>query len=155
MLYKENSNRPCDTGSDVRTLEKEFQNVDFSTVDSLFPVKTGPFAYSKEACMQRGIDARRWLSRRPEKVIAVVSHGAFLRTSVAHAWFMNADYRVFDFTDGDEDCGIVEWTSTSTHGGARGKSFRDRPVMKDDDFVNEKRSPEAVVNASSYVESTG
>lgn len=146
--WQENSDRPCDTGSSVTALAKEFDNVDFSTVDPTYPSKTGPFAYSKEAVMQRGIDARRWLSRRPEKVIAVISHGAFLRTSVAKAWFMNADYRVFDFVEGDPDSSLVEWAWTSTRGGARGKSFQDRPVIKEGDFEDQAKTPEADPNAS-------
>lgn len=41
--------------------------------------------------------ARQELKARKEKVIAVVSHSAFLRTAVANARFANTDYRIFDF----------------------------------------------------------
>ncbi len=94
--FPENSAKPCDTGTDPSILAKEYPSVDFSTVDPIYPAKSGPFGYNLDAVLQRGAIARAWLAERPEQVIAVVTHSAFLRTSVAHARFAKADYRVFD-----------------------------------------------------------
>lgn len=64
--------------------------------------------------MERGIAARKWLRERPEKVIAVVSHSGFLRVGVCNRWFENADFRIFDFGEGDSEVGgrLIEWKET-------------------------------------------
>ena len=55
-------------------MEKEWPQYDWSDVDPKYPAKTGLYEFSKEGLTQRGIQARRWLRSRPEKIIAVVSH---------------------------------------------------------------------------------
>lgn len=58
----------------------------------------------------------RELRARSEKAIIVVSHAGFLRVGVTGRYFMNADYRIFDFVDGDGDGGGVD-------GGKEGESI--------------------------------
>ncbi|KAI9728486.1 MAG: hypothetical protein M1828_003888 [Chrysothrix sp. TS-e1954] len=117
-------------------MAKEFPYVDFNFVDSLWPAKTGKYEFALGPVQQRGLEARRYLKGRPEKVIAVVSHSAFLRTSIAPARWANADYRVFDFEEDDESdlARLVQWKTTESHGGAMGRSVRGVMGVEEGDF---------------------
>jgi hypothetical protein len=84
-------------------LKREFPQVDFSHVDPVFPDKLSPagarYASTRRAILARGQSVLRELRERPEKAIIVVSHSGFLRAGVTGQWFMNADYRIFDFVE--------------------------------------------------------
>ncbi|RFU24433.1 Sedoheptulose-bisphosphatase/4-nitrophenylphosphatase, partial [Scytalidium lignicola] len=122
--WQENSDKPCDTGTDVETMKKEWPQFDWSTVDPVYPSKTGLYGFSNFQLKARGIAARAWLMKRPEKVIAVVSHSGFLRVGVSYRKYENADFRVFDFAEGEEENGgrLVERMFTEARGGGLGKS---------------------------------
>lgn len=128
--WQENSNKPCDTGTNIAIMSKEWPQFDWSGVDPVFPSKTGLYEFSKDGLTRRGIEARRWLKNRPEKVIAVVSHAGFLRVGVSYCQYDNADFRVFNFAEGDEDDAaggrLVEWEVTEENGGGLGKSLKGR-----------------------------
>lgn len=109
---------------------------DYDSVDPIYPAKTGLYAYTQEAVLQRGVVARKWLKARSEKVIAVVTHAAFLRTSVAHARFANADYRIFKFPSEDDGDEMVESESTEARGGGMGRSGKGRMEIEEGDFRN-------------------
>lgn len=130
--WQENSNAPCDTGTPVTQLAKDFPSIQFDTVFPEYPSKTGRWAYTPEAIAQRGSDCRRWLKARPEKVIAVVSHSSFLRIGVSNTKFHTADYRVFGF--GDEGDQLVEWDLTVENEGGLGKSRRGKSYAAASDF---------------------
>lgn len=133
--WQENSAKPCDTGSPVDDLKKQYPDIDFSGLDPVFPAKTGLYAYTQKAVLERGIFARKWLKSRDEKVIAVVSHSAFLRTSVANARFANADYRIFDFKDEDlNSVEIQEWELTAEGPGGMGRSEKGWMTVEEGDF---------------------
>lgn len=137
--WQENSDKPCDTGTSVKLMEKEWPQFDWSHVDPLFPAKSGLYEFSKNALTERGIAARKWLQQRPEKVIAVVSHSAFLRTCVSYRQYANADYRIFDFASGDgqKNAELVEWEVTESRGGGLGKSPKEVSGMTVDDYPKE------------------
>lgn len=121
--WQENSTKPCGTGTDISAMKEEWPQFDWGTVDPEYPKKTGLYRFSRAGLTQRGICARKWLRSRPEKVIAVVSHAAFMRIGVSGKRYGNADFRVFDFADGDDQVGgkLVEWELTKKSGGL-GKS---------------------------------
>ena len=132
--WQENSDSPCDTGTPLNLIANDFPQFDFNAVDPEYPAKTGRYEYSQTAITQRGIDCRRWLKSRPEKVIAVVSHSAFLRLAVCHSRFENADYRIFDFkSEGDNDT-LFEWESTEDNGGGMGRSRKGHFTALPGDF---------------------
>lgn len=135
--WQENSAKPCDTGTDISAMEKEWPQFDWSSVDPEYPAKTGLYAFSGEALTQRGIVARKWLRERPEKVIAVVSHSGFLRVGVSFRQYANADFRIFDFGGGDEEAGgnLVEWELTEK--GGLGKSPKGHFPMTKEDYPSE------------------
>lgn len=126
--WQENSAKPCDTGTEIKKMITEWPQFDWSNVDPVFPSKTGLYAFSKDGLTRRGIEARKWLKNRPEKVIAVVSHAGFLRVGVSYCQYDNADFRVFEFAEGggDDDVGgrLVEWELTEERGGGLGKSLK-------------------------------
>jgi hypothetical protein len=66
--------------------------------------------------------------------------------SIVHCWFAeqyrqyaNADFRIFDFGEGDEEIGetLVEWELTEKKGGGLGKSPKGVFVMREDDYPDE------------------
>jgi broad specificity phosphatase PhoE len=124
--WQENSDKPCDTGTSITEMEKQWPQLDWSIVDPLYPSKTGLYTFSRQALTRRGIEARKWLRNRPEKVIAVVSHSGFLRVGVSNKAYHNADYRIFEFAEAndDEEIGgrLVELEVTEVNGGGLGKS---------------------------------
>ncbi|KAL5345539.1 hypothetical protein ACLOAV_009289 [Pseudogymnoascus australis] len=108
--FQENSAKPCDTGSDAKAMAEEWRAFDWSTVDPVFPAKTGLYEFSKEALTRRGEAARRWLRGREEKVIAVVSHAGFLRVGVSYCAYDNADFRIFEGGGlGKSEKGVFGW----------------------------------------------
>jgi broad specificity phosphatase PhoE len=124
--FQENSDKPCDVGTNTAIMAKEYPQFDWEAVDPAYPAKTGLYEFSKEGITRRGIEARRWLKNRPEKVIAVVSHAGFLRVGVSNRQYNNADYRIFDFAEGTEDDAnggrLNEWKETEDRGGGLGTS---------------------------------
>ena len=86
LSTSENSDNPCDTGTAIATISKEFPTFDFSTVAPEYPAREGRWAFSESeaAITQRGLDCRQWLKAKPKKVIAVVTHSGFLRIGISH-----------------------------------------------------------------------
>ena len=127
-------------------LSNEFPSFEFDTVFPEYPAKTGRWAFSDAAIEQRAEDCRRWLRKRPEKVIAVVSHSGFLRVGVSHKSYANADYRVFDFGSG-ESSELVEWELTDRKGGGMGWS--EKPATGQTSIENKIKGPNEIVGQRS------
>lgn len=74
---QETSDLPCDTGSSVEELAKEFEGkpVDLSLVMPGWNDKKGRWAPTPQAIEERAMAARKWLMARPEKEIVLVTHG--------------------------------------------------------------------------------
>jgi len=81
---QETSDLPCDTGSTVAEVVKQFQGepVDLSILqepqNATWNNKKGKWAPHSEAIQARAKEARQWLRNRPEKDIVVVTHGGYL-----------------------------------------------------------------------------
>lgn len=81
---QETSDLPCDTGSDVAEVEREFAGkpVDLATLHTpqgaTWNNNKGKYAPQADAIQGRAREARQWLMNRPEKDIVVVTHGGFL-----------------------------------------------------------------------------
>ncbi|KAM0236740.1 hypothetical protein ACHAPO_004781 [Fusarium lateritium] len=139
--WQENSDKPCDTGSQISIVSKDFPQVNFSTVDAVWPEKRSPagrrYAYTKESILARGKRALEGLYKRPEKLIFVVSHAGFLRLGVVGYWFFNSDYRVFDFEaerNAEGELRVVQQERTLA--GGLGLSWKD-PVALGTDLPEE------------------
>ncbi|KAK4081114.1 uncharacterized protein Triagg1_2646 [Trichoderma aggressivum f. europaeum] len=105
------SAKPCDTGSPLSLLplikdnqtKHQFSSpcYDFSAIPPVWPDKTEDplakslFGYTRTAVLRRGRRCLEKLSKRPEDLIFVFSHAAFLRSGVSAWWYHNADYRIF------------------------------------------------------------
>ncbi|KAI5369359.1 Putative histidine phosphatase superfamily, clade-1 [Septoria linicola] len=102
---QETSVLPCDTGSTIEVLEQEFKGcpVDFQYVTEGWNSKRGRWSADFGPVQTRARQARVWLRDRPEKHIAVVTHGALLH------------YIIEDFVDVDRFSGTgwanTEWRS--------------------------------------------
>ncbi len=146
---------PCDTGSEISKMQEEWPQFNWSTVDPAYPSKTGLFEFSKTGLTQRGIACRMWLRNRPENVIAVVSHSGFLGVGVSYRRYGNADFRIFDFADGDEEIGgkLIEWELTEQKGGGLGKSPKGVYPMKPGDYPAETETEARVGEAVSELPS--
>ncbi|KAK4245443.1 histidine phosphatase superfamily [Corynascus novoguineensis] len=119
--WQENSLQPCDIGTPLPTLAARFPQVDFSRVDPIYPDKTSPraaplYGFSREAIVGRGRAVLRELRARPEKAVLVVSHSGFLRAGVTGCYYMNADYRVFEFEEGEGSEELRQWEETREGG---------------------------------------
>ncbi|KAK6858467.1 phosphatase [Apiospora arundinis] len=136
--WQENSAKPCDTGMPgaAVVLAPKFPAVDFSTLDPVYPDKLTPagshYFATRGAILNRGQASLRRLRDRPEKVIVVVSHSGFLRLGVTGCYYMNADYRIFDFEEEEQPGGVDgktpqirlrEWDETKEKGGGMSKSW--------------------------------
>ncbi|PSR82447.1 histidine phosphatase superfamily [Coniella lustricola] len=101
--WQENSAKPCDTGSPIPVVAKQFPQIDFSHVDPVFPDKVSPagakYKYTKAAVLARAQADLEELYHRPERVVVVVSHSAFMRQAVTGDHYWNTDYRIYDFED--------------------------------------------------------
>ncbi|OJJ64283.1 hypothetical protein ASPSYDRAFT_26293 [Aspergillus sydowii CBS 593.65] len=109
---QETSDVPCDTGSDPEVLRKEIEEkglpVDASFVTDGWNVKTGRYAPTNAAVGGRARTARRWLKSRPEKEIAMVSHGGVLHyftedwedsSQFQGTGWVNTEYRTYTYSD--------------------------------------------------------
>lgn len=117
---QETSDLPCDTGSEVKILEDEFQDqpVDLSLVKEGWNSKKGKWAPTSEAIKARAREARLWLRSRTEGDIVVVTHGGFLHY-LTQDWtnskkfsgtgWSNCEYRSYSFAeDDDPDASLIE-----------------------------------------------
>lgn len=127
--WQEVFDKPCDTGSPISEIKAQYPSFDFSTVDPIYPDKSSPkgkrYAQDRSAVLNRAQFALRKLYDRPEELIIVVSHSAFMRLAVTGAQFANADYRIFDFKmreNEDDAFSLIEWESTRSNGGGLGLS---------------------------------
>lgn len=128
--WQENSAKPCDMGSPLPAVAKEFPLIDFSQVDPVYPDKTSPagekYRYKKANLLARGQSVLEELYHRPEKAIVVVSHSGFLRLCVTGDHYFNADYRIYDFEERTEGEAapfrLKQWELTKGAGGM-GRSF--------------------------------
>ena len=102
----------CDRGSSVAILKREFAFsgtqdwpvLDFSTVPEDWNSKQGPWAPTAEALTERAARVRKWLNRRREREIVVVTHAGFLTWLTGEeAEFGNAEWRSYRFDDDRED----------------------------------------------------
>lgn len=78
---QEVSSMPCDTGSSVNDLQlwELTKTVDFSNLSPNWYIKKGMFASDIQSLRMRARGVRQWLQNRPERCIACITHGSFLR----------------------------------------------------------------------------
>lgn len=125
--WQENSEKDCDTGSELKAVSDEFPLIDFSHVDPVYPHKhNDKYRYRKANLLARAQSVLEELYHRPEKAILVVSHSAFMRQCVTGDHFFNADYRIYDFEERTEgEAGpfqLEQWELTKGMGGM-GRSY--------------------------------
>lgn len=106
---QETSDLPCDTGSDVAEVEREFAGkpVDLATLHTpqgaTWNNNKGKYAPQADAIQGRAREARQWLMNRPEKDIVVVTHGGFLH------------YFTEDWSGADKFNGTISTPPVATH----------------------------------------
>ncbi|CAK7216128.1 hypothetical protein SCUCBS95973_002699 [Sporothrix curviconia] len=104
--WQETTDNPCDVGLPIAEVSPRFPAVDFSQVDPVWPEKKTPeaqrYAFTRRDLVTRAQAVLAELYARPEKVVAVVSHSAFLSKAVSGSMYANADFRIFDFEEPGE-----------------------------------------------------
>ena len=125
---QETGEEPCDTGSLLSELQKEFSDlpVDFNLLhEEAWNAKKGLFGANALAVKKRALFVRRWLRERPEDVIVLVSHGGFLhylnedwegfKEEKGTGW-VNCEWRTYEFRaqegQKDENASLVETTAS-------------------------------------------
>ncbi|KAF2706222.1 phosphoglycerate mutase-like protein [Pleomassaria siparia CBS 279.74] len=143
-------------------IEFDLGKIDFGAVHEEWDSKTGIYAYTKEAISQRASDLRKYMFKRPETNILVVTHGAFLHfltedwdvsdpmTSnlFAGTAYNNCELRVFEFTPESTSSGarIVE-TAESKQSRGQDQPETDPHVLDDLSVVSEKMTNGDVVGS--------
>ncbi|KAJ5364403.1 phosphoglycerate mutase family protein-like protein [Penicillium cataractarum] len=150
---QEISSLACDVGHDAEVTITEApkliaeavpswdaSNLDTTLVDDSWNSKRGIYASNLSAVHQRAAEMRNWIYNRPEKHIALVTHGGFLHY-FTEDWtgyvqgkgtgYLNCEYRKLEFTE-DSD-------KTESHlrecGSMLGKQAR--PAGLDDHLFHE------------------
>ncbi|KAI1253495.1 hypothetical protein MGN70_005703 [Eutypa lata] len=94
--WQETTDYPCDIGTELPLLEKDWPDFDFSNLDPVYPQKIGLYEASEDAFQRRASFARRWLFEQPEKCIIVVTHSGFLKRALnSSERFQNVEYRTY------------------------------------------------------------
>ena len=120
-LAQESSDTPMDTGSSEDELKEAFGDLIDTQRIQLFPywhTNTGRFGIEPETLIERGSQLRKVLRERPEKNIAIVSHGTFAHFILGNVnakgeqttrMWANAECRSYEFmSEDDEDAQLVE-----------------------------------------------
>ncbi|KAF7190552.1 putative phosphatase SPAC5H10.03 [Pseudocercospora fuligena] len=120
---EEVSEAPSDTGSDVQVLKEEFgDGVDFQFVNDGWWKHEGEYATDPKAVNARAAKLRHWIKARPEKEIALVSHGFFNHFLTGDVddngqqttpWWNEAELRSYTFFEQDDELAMIHETQGS------------------------------------------
>ncbi|KAI2613519.1 phosphoglycerate mutase-like protein [Hypoxylon fragiforme] len=106
--WQETTDNPCDIGAELSEIKEEWPDYDFSSLDPIYPQKTGMYKNSEEAFQTRASFARRWLSERNEDCIIVVTHSGFLKRVVKGPKFRNVEYRTYELVEESGELKLIE-----------------------------------------------
>ncbi|KAI2470027.1 phosphoglycerate mutase-like protein [Annulohypoxylon bovei var. microspora] len=106
--WQETTDNPCDIGDDPLMIQAEWPDIDFSTLDPIYPQKTGLYENSEDAFRRRGAVAKDWLSNRPEKCIIVVTHSGFLKRLVKGPKYQNLEFRSYELVENSDGLDLEE-----------------------------------------------
>ncbi|KXL44839.1 hypothetical protein M433DRAFT_58341 [Acidomyces richmondensis BFW] len=116
-MAEEASDAPCDTGSEVEVLKREFPQVDFDHLSHGWFVHEGEYAIDPASLNLRAAKLRRFIRDRPEREIVLVSHGFFNHYLTGDVndlgeqttpWWKETELRTYSFIDGDNLAMIKE-----------------------------------------------
>ena len=130
---------PCDTGVPKEELAKisEFDGFNFSQLTPDWTSKQGFYAADRESIAKRARSVRHYLRDRPEKEIALVAHGDFLRQITCDSqqpseyMWKNAEVRMFTFDPETVDSEACLLKFEGAVNGAEGYGFGDRELLED------------------------
>ncbi|KAL9060638.1 MAG: hypothetical protein Q9162_000589 [Coniocarpon cinnabarinum] len=108
---QETSDLPCDVGSSVEELKKEFAGkpVSFDLLQPDWNSKKGRWAPEAHAIQERARVARNWLRSRPKKHIVAVTHGGLLH-------YLTEDWQGMDKLQGQSDGFMISLHSSEDAG---------------------------------------
>lgn len=111
-MAEEASSAPSDTGSEPEVLLQEFPDaVDFDHVKHGWYLHEGDYATDPAPLNARAAKLRRWIRDRPEKEVALVSHGFFNHYLTGDVdekgeqttpWWEETELRTYVFVEGSE-----------------------------------------------------
>lgn len=141
-IAEEASDAPCDTGSEVETLQAEFPEVvDFDHVKQGWWHHEQELAVDPASLNARAAKLRRFIRERPEKEVVLVSHGFFNHYLTGDVddegkqttpWWQETELRTFTFEDGDGERAMIRETeeSRSQRGAAEDDVRINRPDLR-------------------------
>jgi broad specificity phosphatase PhoE len=136
---------PCDCGSPLMVLEKDFEplGVDLHLVKEGWEVKKGRNSRGTEAIQHRARDLRQWLRRKSHEFkdegdVVLVTHGGFLHF-LTQDWtdydrftgtgWTNTEWRTYQFLDLDDpEARMMETTESKARRGMMPKPDRTKYV---------------------------
>ncbi|KAI1094927.1 phosphoglycerate mutase-like protein [Rostrohypoxylon terebratum] len=113
--WQETTDNPCDIGSDPDKLKSEWPDLDFSTLDPIYPQKIGLYENSEDAFKKRGEVAKQWLYDRPEKCVIVVTHSGFIRRLVKGPKYGNLEHRTYSLVKTQDSLEFEEISKVIYH----------------------------------------
>lgn len=82
---------------------RDWEHLDFTKLDKIYPAKTGIYSASEEAILERARAVRKWLYHRSERYVIVMTHSGFLRrVAPSMDKYKNAEYRLYQFAQEDQ-----------------------------------------------------
>ena len=99
-VREQTGQHPCDRRRPVVEHQSDHSHVDFESIEN----ETDPFYHLYPDCREpvtvvadRGRDFFKWLAARPERVIIVVTHSAYLRVLLTHVAAAHSDFHESHF----------------------------------------------------------
>ena len=99
-LVREHLDHSCDVGRQPSILRQEFSHFNFDEVKEFWwndNVPTDEKAIKRESIEdldKRVLKFKNWLNKRPEKNIALVSHGTFI-SRIIHYFLNNCEFEIW------------------------------------------------------------
>ncbi|KAI1266778.1 phosphoglycerate mutase-like protein [Xylariaceae sp. FL1019] len=113
--WQETTANPCDIGAPRAEIEAAWPDFDFTSLDPVYPEKTGFYDPSEEALLERAAAGRQWLAQQKEKCIVVVTHSGFLVRVIEGPRFKNTEYRAYEVVDDQAAEGDVRLVQLMTN----------------------------------------
>ena len=105
-FVREHLDHSCDVGRQPSILKKEFNNLNFDEIENFWwnnniPIDEKKINYESIDDLDKRIQKfKNWINERPEKKIALVSHGTFI-SRIIHFFLNNCEFEIWRPNNGE------------------------------------------------------